>query len=56
MGRLIIDGNAVFEIDEECLLRRKPAEDCELDKYLQLDKIVAEEAQIRAYLQEKGTL
>ena len=34
MGRLIIDGNSVFEIDEECLKKRKLPVDCDLDKYL----------------------
>lgn len=34
MGRLIIDGNSFFEIDEECLKRRKNAKKCGLDKYL----------------------
>ncbi len=34
MGRLIIDGNSVFEIDEECLRRRKPVEGCNIQQYL----------------------
>ena len=34
MGKLIIDGNSVFEIDEECLKRRKPPADCDIEKYL----------------------
>ncbi len=34
MGRLIIDGNSVFEIDEECMKRRKPSSDCDVDKYM----------------------
>lgn len=33
MGRLIIDGNSVFEIDEECLKKRKPKRDCDIEKY-----------------------
>ena len=33
MGKLIIDGNSVFEIDEECLKKRKPSTNCDLDKY-----------------------
>ena len=33
MGRLIIDGNSVFEIDEECIKRRKPMADCDVEKY-----------------------
>lgn len=38
MGRLIIDGNSVFEIDEECLKKRKVKKDCGLEKYVQRDK------------------
>lgn len=34
MGKLIIDGNSVFEIDEECIKRRKPKAECDVDKYL----------------------
>ena len=34
MGRLIIDGNSFFEIDEECLKKRKIPKKCGLDKYL----------------------
>jgi len=34
MGRLIIDGNSVFEIDEECLKKRKISKECEIEKYI----------------------
>ena len=34
MGRLIIDGNSFFEIDEECIKKKKVDEKCGLDKYL----------------------
>ena len=34
MGRLIIDGNSVFEIDEACIKNKKTAKQCGLDKYL----------------------
>ena len=34
MGKLIIDGNSFFEIDEECLKKRKNSKKCGLDKYL----------------------
>ena len=37
MGRLIIDGNSVFEIDEECIKRRRPVSECDVEKYLQED-------------------
>lgn len=39
MGKLIIDGNSFFEIDEECLKKRKISKSCGLDKYLK-DKYV----------------
>ena len=39
MGKLIIDGNSVFEIDEECLKRRKPSSDCDIEKYFQEEEI-----------------
>lgn len=33
MGKLIIDGNAVYEIDEECVKRKQIPKECEvLDK------------------------
>lgn len=35
MGKLIIDGNSVFEIDEECMKRRKPSSSCDVEKYIQ---------------------
>lgn len=34
MGRLIIDGNSFFEIDEECIKKKKISKKCGLDKYL----------------------
>ena len=34
MGKLIIDGNSVFEIDEECLKKRKPDPNCDIEKYM----------------------
>lgn len=34
MGKLIIDGNSVFEIDEQCLKRRRVPKDCDIEKYL----------------------
>lgn len=38
MGKLIIDGNSVFEIDEECLKKRKVPKDCDIEKYIKKDK------------------
>ena len=35
MGKLIIDGNNVFEIDEECIKKRKIPKDCDIEKYIQ---------------------
>ena len=34
MGKLIIDGNSFFEIDEECIKNKKISKKCDLDKYL----------------------
>lgn len=34
MGKLIIDGNSVYEIDEECLKRRKVSPTCEIEQAL----------------------
>lgn len=34
MGRLIIDGNSVFEIDEECLQKKRIPKDCDIEKYI----------------------
>ena len=34
MGRLIIDGNSFFEIDEECLKNKKIAKTCGIEKHL----------------------
>lgn len=31
---LIIDGNSVFEIDEECIKQKNPPENCDIKKYL----------------------
>ena len=35
MGRLIIDGTSVFEIDEECLKKRNVPKECDISKYLE---------------------
>ena len=34
MGKLVIDGNSFFEIDEECLKKKKLSEKCDIDKYI----------------------
>ncbi len=34
MGRLIIDGNSVFEIDEECIKKKKIPKECDIEKYV----------------------
>ena len=34
MGRLIIDGNSFFEIDEECLKKNKHPLNCGLEDYI----------------------
>ena len=38
MGRLIIDGNSVFEIDEECLKKREILKSCDIEKYIKKDE------------------
>ncbi len=38
MGKLIIDGNSVFEIDEECLKKKKIPQDCDIEKYISKKK------------------
>lgn len=35
MRKLIIDGNSVFEIDEECLKRRNIPKNCDVEKYFE---------------------
>ena len=40
MGKLIIDGSSVFEIDEECVKKKKLSKECDLEKYLSKDKMV----------------
>lgn len=32
MGILIIDGNMVYEIDEECMKKRNPPKECDVYK------------------------
>ena len=34
MGKLIIDGNSVYEIDEECMKKRKVSQTCEIEQAL----------------------
>ena len=34
MGKLVIDGNSVFEIDEACVKKRKIPKECDIEKYL----------------------
>lgn len=34
MGKLIIDGNSFFEIDEECIRKKRLPQNCGLEKYL----------------------
>lgn len=38
MGKLIIDGNSVFEIDEECIKKKKLPKDCDIEKYITKDR------------------
>ena len=43
MGRLIIDGNSFFEIDEKCLKEKNISPKCGLEKYLKTEKETKEE-------------
>lgn len=38
MGRLIIDGKSVFEIDEECVKKKKVPPECGIEKYYDEEK------------------
>lgn len=38
MGILIIDGNMVYEIDDECMKKRKPPKECDVYKAYQKQK------------------
>ena len=38
MGKLVIDGNSFFEIDEECIKKRRISKSCGLDQYLKNEK------------------
>lgn len=35
MGYLVFEGNAFYEIDEECVRNRKVSEECDVMKYLE---------------------
>ena len=34
MGKLIIDGKSVYEVDEECLKKRKVSPECKVEEAL----------------------
>lgn len=34
MGRLIVDGKSVYEVDEECLKKRKIPQECKVEEVL----------------------
>lgn len=35
MGKLIIDGKSVYEVDEECLKKRKVPPECKIEEAIQ---------------------
>jgi hypothetical protein len=43
MGKLIIDGKNVFEIDEECVKRKRIPKDCGIYEYLNPKKTPKDE-------------
>ena len=47
MGKLVIDGNSFFEIDEECIKKKKISKKCGLDKYLKEKKVREQTEQIK---------
>lgn len=38
MGKLIVDGKNVYEVDEACLKRRKVPQECEIEAILRKEK------------------
>lgn len=38
MGKLIIDGNSVYEIDEECVKRNRIPKECQIYEHLQQER------------------
>ena len=38
MGRLIVDGKSVYEVDEACLKKRKVPPECEIEAILRKEK------------------
>lgn len=53
MGRLIIDGNDVYEIDEECIREKERAEQSRLNAEHQKEEHQKEESQHQRYRQMK---
>ena len=47
MGKLIIDGNSVFEIDEECVKKRNVPKDCDIEKYIKKEQYKKERKQTK---------
>lgn len=47
MGKLVIDGNSFFEIDEECIKKKKISKKCGLDKYLKKEKVKEREENLK---------
>lgn len=38
MGKLIVDGKSVYEVDEACLKKRKVPPECEIEAILRNEK------------------
>lgn len=38
MGKLIVDGKSVYEVDEACLKKRKVLPECEIEAILRKEK------------------
>lgn len=46
MGRLVIDGNSVYEIDEECAKNRRIPKECQIYEHLRDEKKIEDRKRI----------
>lgn len=55
MGRLIIDGNSVFEIDEKCIQKKQFPKKCDIEKYLKNINNKNEQKELKYHQIKKAT-
>lgn len=48
MGRLVIDGNSVYEIDEECVRKEHPPKECGIYEHLETKRNGHDSGRVRA--------